>query len=177
MRYTGAALVAALACGLVGSADEAEKYVSKDGGYAVQFPPGAEVAVKTQDAPGGLKAVVTTALLKADRQTYVVVHTPHTKGVLKAAAKAVLAAGEKATLAPPGTAKVAVKDFTFGREKFPARDVLTDRDGNQTRTRFILADPKLYTLVVGGPKEFASGPEADAFLDSFELVPAGKGKK
>jgi hypothetical protein len=180
MRYKVAAVAAVVGFALVASAqDDADgKYVSKDGGYAVRFPAGAgEPKLKVQDAPAGLKAYVVVALDKAERRTYFVTHTPHQKGVLKTAAKMVLDAGEKAVLATPGTLKLAVKDFTFGKEKYPVRELLTERDGNQTRTRFVLADPTLVTLVVGGPMEFASSKTALDFLDSLELTPPGKKAK
>jgi hypothetical protein len=172
MRYRGAAMTAVLACGAVLAADApTERYASAEGGFVAYFPVGAEVKTKTVDAGGGLKAVVTTATVNAARQTYIVTYTAHQKGVLKAPAKAVLDLGEKATVAQPKTARLASKDFTVGKAKYPAREILTVRDGNETRTRFIAADPVLYTLVVGGPKEFASGKEATDFLDTFELTP------
>lgn len=174
MRYRIAAAAAALACGAVLAAADVptERYASVEGGFVAFFPVGADVKVKTVDIPGGLKAVVTTAVVKAKAETYIVTYTPHQKGVLKAPAKAILELGEKATVGQPKTTRVSAKDFTIGKEKYPAREILTLRDGHETRTRFIAADPVLYTLVVGGPKEFASGKEATAFLDTFEMTPS-----
>jgi hypothetical protein len=183
MRYKIAAVAAVLACGGVVAADAddvpVEKYVSKEGGYVAYFPVGADIKAQTVPAPGGLKAYMTTALLKAKQLTYIVTYTPHEKGVLKAPAKTILDLGEKATLAQPKVLKLDVKSLTVGKEKYPAREILTDRDGHQTRTRFVAADPTLYTLTIGGPKEFASSKAALDFLDTFEIVPPGKvkGKK
>ncbi|MBN9519310.1 hypothetical protein J0H58_12430 [bacterium] len=179
MRYQLAAISALLGFGLVTSAQDAADgwYVSKEGGYAVRFPPTTEPKLKVQDTGVGLKAYVVTAIDKAERRTYFVTHTPHQKGVLKSSAKQLLDTGEKAVLATPGTTKLAVKDFTYGKEKYPVRELLTERDGNQTRTRFVLADPTLYTLVVGGPMEFASSKAALDFLDSLEITPPGKKAK
>lgn len=178
MRNTGAVVAALFACGVVGTAQDApaEKYVSKDGGYAIRFPAGLEVKTSRQDVPGGLRSYLASAFDKAERRTYVVTYTPHMKGVLKTQAKAVLDLGEKLTLNVANTTKVSVRDFTVGKQKYPARDILSLRDGNQTLTRFVLADPMLYTLVVGGPKEFASGKEATEFVDSLELMPIPKAK-
>lgn len=173
MRFRVAA-AAVLACGgvLVGAADEpTARYADAEGGYVAFFPVGAEVKIKTVDIPGGLKAVVTTATVAAKQRTYIVTYTPHQKGVLKAPAKATLELGEKATVAQPKTMLLSAKTLTLGKEKYPARDILTIRDTNETRTRFIAADPVLYTLVVGGPKEFASGKEAADFFDTFEFTP------
>lgn len=180
MRYKIAAAAALLACGGVVAADAddvpVEKYASKEGGYVAYFPVGAEVKTQAVPAPGGLKAYVTTALLKEKRLTYIVTYTPHEKGVLKAPAKAILDLGEKATLAQPKVLKLDVKSLLVGKQKYPAREILTERDGHQTRTRFIAADPTLYTLTVGGPMEFASSKAALDFLDTFEIVPPGKAK-
>jgi hypothetical protein len=153
-------------------------FLSKDGGYTVRFPAGAGAPkLEVRDAAAGLKAHVVVALDKAERRTYFVTHTPHMKGVLKSQRAPVLDAGEKAVLGVPGTTKLAVKDFTYAKEKYSVREVLSERDGNQTRTRFVLADPTLYTLVVGGPKEFASSKTALDFLDSLEIAPPGKKAK
>ncbi len=179
MRYQFAAVSALLGLGLVASAQDAagERFVSKEGGYAVRFPTTAEPKLKVQDTGVGLKAYVVTATDKAERRTYIVTHTPHQKGVLKSAAKQILDSGEKVVLATPGTTKLAVKDFTYGKEKYPVRELLTERDGNQTRTRFVLADPMVYTLVVGGPEEFASSKAALDYLNSLEITPPGKKTK
>lgn len=173
MRLRGAAAAAVLACGAVLTAADAptERYASVDGGFVAFFPVGAEVKVKTEALAVGLKSLVTTATVKAEARTFIVTSTPHQKGVLKANAKAVLDLGEKVVVGVPKTTRLSAKDFTVGKEKYPAREVLTLRDGNETRTRFIAADPVLYSLVVGGPKEFASTKEATAFLDTFELTP------
>jgi hypothetical protein len=132
---------------------------------------GADVTTKTVPAPGGLKAFDTTATVKATQRTYIVTYTPHQKGVLKAPAKGTMELGEKAIVAMPKTTLLSSKNLTLGKAKYPARDVLSIREGNETRTRFIAADPVLYTLVVGGPKEFASGKEAADFFDTFEIIP------
>jgi hypothetical protein len=173
MRYRIAAAAAVLACGAVLAAADlpTERYAVPEGGYVAFFPVGAEVKEKTVDIPGGLKAFVTTATVKATQQTFIVTYTPHQKGVLKAPAKATLELGEKAVVGVPKTMLLSAKSFTLGKEKYPARELLTIRDGHETRTRFIAADPVLYTLVVGGPKEFASGKDASAFLDTFEFIP------
>jgi hypothetical protein len=174
MRVRVAVLSAVLGCSgvVVGAADApTERFAVPEGGYVAFFPAGAEVKEKTIDVPGGLKQYLATATVKATQRTFVVSYTPHQKGVLKAPAKATLELGEKAVLSVPKTMLVSSKTFTLGKEKYPARDVLTIRDGNETRTRFIAADPVLYTLVVGGPKEFASGKEAADFFDTFEFTP------
>jgi hypothetical protein len=67
-------------------------------------------------------------------------------------------------------AKVASeKDFKFA-DKYPARDVVTDVPGTGVyKTRFVLTGPYFYQITILGPKEYADGPEAKKFLDSFQL--------
>jgi hypothetical protein len=67
-------------------------------------------------------------------------------------------------------AKVASeKDFKFA-DKYPARDVVTDVPGTGVyKTRFVLTGPNFYQVTILGPKDYADGPEAKKFLDSFHL--------
>jgi hypothetical protein len=172
MRYKVAAAAALLACGLVGTAQDAKdgKYVSKDGGYSVRFPTGAEVKTKTQDAPGGLKMVM--AIAEQDKKSHVVMYMALPEGTLKAVpAKTILDGAAKGALSKSGGKEVSQKDFTHGAEKHPARELVVDKDGMIVRTHVIVADPKVFVLVVGGPGEYGSSKAATSFLKSFEITP------
>ncbi len=176
MRVKFAAAAALLACGLVGTAQDtavAKKYVSKDGGYTVQFPAGAEVKTKTQDAPGGLKMVM--AIAEQDKKSHVVMYMALPPGALQAVpAKTILDGAASGALQKSGGKEVSQKDFTFGKEKHPARELVVEKDGMIVRTHVIVADPKVFVLVVGGPGEYGSSKAATAFLKSFEIAPAAK---
>ncbi len=175
MRYIGAAGAAVLAFGLVGSADDAAggKYVSKEGGYSVKFPAGADVKTKTQDAPGGLKMIITGT--ESEKKAYMVMHMELPPGIVKAASpKAILDGAANGAVAKSGGKQVSSKDMTFGKEKHPGREVVVDKDGNLVRTQIIVADPKIYVVIVGGPEEFANSKAALDFLKSFEITPAAK---
>ncbi|HYH63401.1 MAG TPA: hypothetical protein VD866_01750 [Urbifossiella sp.] len=177
MRVKIAAALALMACGLVGTAQDTKdgKYVSKDGGYTVRFPAGAEPKTKTQDAPGGLKMVMTIA--EADKKSHVAMYMALPPGTLKAVpAKAILDGAANGALSKSGGKEVSQKDFTHGVEKHPARELVVDKDGMIVRTHVIVADPRVYVLVVGGPGEYANSKEAKAFLKSFEITPAKKSK-
>lgn len=173
MRVKIAAAAALLACGLVGTAQntkDAAKYVSKDGGYAVRFPAGVEVKTKTQDAPGGLKMFM--AIAEQDKKTHVVMYMPLPEGTLKAIpAKAILDGAAAGALQKSGGKEVSQKDFTFGKDKHPARELVVDKDGMVVRTHVIVADPTVFVLVVGGPGEYGSSKTATEFLKSFEITP------
>ncbi len=177
MRYKVAAAVAVLAFGLVGTAQDAPagRYVSKEGGYAVRFPAGADVKTKTQDAPGGLKMVIASA--EADGKAHAVMYMSLPPGVLKAVpAKSILDGAANGAVAKSGGKEVSQKDFTFGAEKHPAREVVIDKDGGVVRTHVIVADPRVFVLVVGGPDGFGTSKAATEFLKSFEITPAAKKK-
>jgi hypothetical protein len=49
-----------------------------------------------------------------------------------------------------------------------------DKDGMIVKTHIIVADPRVYVLVVGGPGEYGNSKAASAFLKSFELTPSKK---
>ncbi len=178
MRYTGAAMAAVLAFGLVGSADDAaagKKYVSKEGGFSVRYPAGADVKTKSQDAPGGLKMIVTG--VEAEKKAYMVMYMSLPDGIVKVAgAKGILDGAADGAVKKSGGKLVSAKDITFGKGKHPGREVVVDKDGNLVRTQVIVADPKIYVLVVGGPGEFANTKAAADFLASFELTPAATAK-
>lgn len=176
MRVKMAAALALLACGLVGTAQDtagAKKYVSKDGGYTIQFPAGAEVKTKTQDAPGGLKMVM--AMAEADKKAHVAMFMALPPGTLQAVPpKTILDGAANGALQKSGGKEVSQKDFTFGKEKHPARELVVDKEGMIVRTHIIVADPRVYVLVVGGPDGYGNSKAATAFLKSFELTPPAK---
>jgi hypothetical protein len=177
MRYTGAVVAAVVAFGLVGTAQDTvgKKYVSKEGGFSVQFPAGGEVKTKNQDAPGGLKMVI--AGVESEKKAYMVMYMALPDGIVKAAsAKAILDGAADGAVKKSGGKQVSAKDITHGKEKHPGREVVVDKDGNLVRTQIIVADPKIYVVVVGGPEEFANTKAAADFIKSFEITPAAKAK-
>ena len=45
-----------------------------------------------------------------------------------------------------------------------------NKTGLRLKTRVIIDGTRFYTIMVGGPKDFATSKEATAFLDSFEIT-------
>lgn len=174
MRYRVAAVLAVAACGLTAAAQDTvdRRYVSKAGGFSVRFPPGVEVKEKTQDAPGGLKMVI--AIAEKDKKSHVAMFMALPPGTLAAVpAQQILDGAAKGALAKSGGTEVSQKDFAFGKEKHPGRELVVDKDGMIVTTHIIVADPRVYVLVVGGPGEYGSSKAATGFLKSFELLPKG----
>jgi len=53
----------------------------------------------------------------------------------------------------------------------PGRDIQVEIDGKHIfRARVYLVGPRLYQVVVFGPKQLATSKDAEKFLNSFELV-------
>jgi hypothetical protein len=175
MRYV--LVFAVLAVGLTAVADDdAKKYTSKEGNFAIQFPSGAKVTTKDQKAPGGITLKITA--VEGDMKAYAVITTMFPEGTLKAIpAKAIFDGAEQGAAGKSGGAKVSGKDLEFGKEKFPGREFVVEKDGKFIRTLMIIADPKMYILTLSGTKDFATGKEGTDFLKSFEILKPAKNQK
>ena len=62
------------------------------------------------------------------------------------------------------------RDFEFGKEKYPARELVGEKDQLHLRVQIILAGDRLYQLLVVGPKDLTVSKDADAFFKSFEIT-------
>jgi hypothetical protein len=165
----GLLAVAVLAgAALAAGADEEKKYTSKDGKFAVTFPAGLKVKTTKQDIGNGLSLTMTVA--EAKDQAYSVMFMAMPDAVKDIPAKTILDGAEKGAVEKSGGKLVKSKTLEFGKAKYPGRDVLVEKDGNKVRTWIIFAETRMYVVLVGGPKEFAAGKEAQAFLDSFEIT-------
>jgi hypothetical protein len=62
------------------------------------------------------------------------------------------------------------KEVAVGPEKHPGRDVLIEKPLYAVRNRVVIAGPRLYQVLVQGPKEFVTSRDAERFLDAFEVT-------
>src|SRR5262245_22674769 len=85
-------------------------------------------------------------------------------------AKAILDGAEAGAAAKGKGKLLSTKEITLGKDKHPGRELLLEKDMNKIKTRIILAHNRIYTVIVGGKGDFATGKDADKFLDSFELT-------
>src|SRR5262245_10271227 len=150
----------------VQAADD-EKYTSKEGKFAIQFPAGSKVKTATQKA-GGIS--LNLASVESDGKTYVTMYTELPEAATKLPPKTLLDAMEKGAVDKSGAKLDSSKDITFGKDKLPGRESVMDKDGNKITARLILADMRVYMVMVGGPKDFATSKDATKFLDSFEIT-------
>jgi hypothetical protein len=162
------ALVAAVFCAVPTSrAADDEKYLSKDGKYAVKFPPDSKVKPITQKvADLDLHFI----LVQVDGKEFAVMYGDLPARLANTRASDLLDAGQKNIGSGSGAKVIEAKDIEFGRENYPGRDIVAEKDGNKVRARVVLVGQRLYTVLVAGPKDFAISKEATRFLDSFEIT-------
>jgi hypothetical protein len=167
MRLMIAAVGVLFAAGLVAADDK--KYTSKEGKFAVLFP--TDLKVKTdKKEQGGLTLITTGAEDKDAGTAHMVIYTELPPAIKNVPAKTVLDGAAKGAADKSGGKTLETKEIEFGPNKLPGRDLTLDKDGNKVRIKLILAETKLYIVLVGGKKDFATSKEATNFLDSFELT-------
>ena len=166
MRLT-LALLAAAFLAIPGRAADDEKYTSKDGKFAIQFPAGTKPKTETKKA--GDLDLHGASVFDADK-IYIVLYIDLPDAVKALPAKTVLDGVVQGAVKDGGGKLESSKDITYGKDKFPGREVVVDKDGNKVKSRFVLAGQRVYAVLVGGPKEFATGKDAAKYLDSFEIT-------
>jgi len=152
---------------LTASAADAEKYKSKEGKYAIQFPSGVKLSHSTQKA-GDIDMHLTIA--ESDGNAYVAMYMDLPEQAKDIPPKTILDGAEKGSVSQSGGKLESSKDIKFGKDKFPTREIVVNKDGNLIKTRIILAETRVYVIAVGGPKEFATSKDAAKFLDSLEIT-------
>ncbi|MDY3553647.1 hypothetical protein R5W24_002750 [Gemmata sp. JC717] len=149
-----------------------KKFDSKDGKFSAKFP--LEPKVVPQKA-GGLDLYITIAEKDKDKDKvgFAVIYTDLPADVVKGSpGKKLLEGGEKG-LVDNFKAKIVSSSetsFKANGKDYPARDLIAEKESLTLRVRIIMVDARLYQVFVIGPKEQATGKEADEFLKSFELV-------
>lgn len=160
MRLVLAGIVLA-AFAVNASAEDAKPYVSKSGKFKILFPDGAEPKASV----GGMNKDRYVFQVETKQRFFDVTYFDFPDSV---DAKTVFDAGEKGAVE---TAKVLCSlDGTFGRDKFPSREIAVRKDKVFVRVVMILADKRFYVLTVGGPEDFTTSKEAYAFFETFEIT-------
>jgi len=145
---------------------EPEKFVSKEGKYSVGFP--GKPMVESKKA-GGIDLNI--AIVQKGMGGFAVIHSDLPADKVKAAKPKDLLDGGQKGLIDNFKAKISsAKDFEFGKQKYPARELVGAKDATNLRFQIILADNRLYQVFVVGPKDMVTGQEADAFFKSFEIT-------
>ena len=143
-----------------------EKYVSKEGKFTAVFP-GKPMTISKQ--AGGVDLHI--AIVEKGMGGFAIIHSDLPAGAVKAAKPKDLLDGGQKGLIDNFKAKItSSKDFEFGKQKYPARELIGAKDAINLRIQIILAGTRLYQVFVVGPKDMVMGKEADAFLKSFEIT-------
>lgn len=170
MRHlTSALIVFACAAGL-GAQDE-KKFSSKEGRFAAKFP-GEPKTVKQKAS--GLDMFIT--IVEKGKSGFAVIVADLPEIALKVGADKVLEGGETGMIANTKaklTKSKEVKLKSNGKE-YPAREILAEKDDQHFRVTLILAETRLYQVLVVGEKDVVNGKDADEFVKSFEIVPGTK---
>ena len=164
MRTFIAAIVI-MCCASLAIAED-KKYVSKEGKFTVDFGSGEPMTLKQK--AGDLELNITSATKGTG--SYMVLYSDLPEGTIKSKKpKEIFDVSEKGLkFKVTGS-----KDTEFGKDKLPAREITAstaDKDPIQLRIIMMLADKRLYQVMVAGPKEVVEGKDADAFFKSFEIV-------
>ena len=163
------AAVILILSGLTAGAEDGKKFTPKDGSYTVAFPAGSKV--KTQEQEAGTGVVVSLSMVvDAKDRVYGVMHLALPESARGVPSKTLLDAGQNGALQKCGGNLLKSEDITFGMEKHPGRDLLVEKDGSKLRAKLIVVPPRVFIVLVGGPKEYATSKEATGFLDSFEIA-------
>lgn len=163
MKVLFAALVLALTAGTAFA--EGEKYTSKEGRFMVAFPKGAEPKThKSEKGPGALNAV----LAENQGTLYGVAYGDVPEAELKNLS-AFFDSVERGLVGRTGAKVAERKEVTFGPDKLPARELLTERDEAQGRLVMVVNGTRIYAIMLRGSKEFIGSKEAAAFVASFEI--------
>lgn len=139
-----------------------KKFESKDGKFAAAFP---GEAISSPQKVDGLEMTVTFAA--KGETVFVVIHMDLPADAVKDFKT------EKALLPvmSAGLTKVTKSDgTTFGKQKYPAHEITGEMRDTHLRATLILADKRLYQVVVYGTKDVVGGKAADAFIASFEIT-------
>lgn len=148
-------------------AEDGKKFVSKEGKYAIAFPTGTKLDTQARQLARGV--TLHTVYCQSAAGLFAAMHVDLPEVMADLPVKKLLDSGVNGLVQRGGNV-LKEKDFEFGMNKFPARDLLVEKDGKKVRVLVVLAGLRLYTLGAAGSKDFATGKDATSFFDSFEIT-------
>jgi hypothetical protein len=151
-----------------------KKYTSEEGNFAIQYPAGMKVSTRE-----GKQSNFILKMTKAESNTkrYSVSYMELPQSALANKAATMFDLIEQPIVNSKEAKILNRSDIVFGKEKFPAREMVVEVGGMFARTQIIHAGPKIYMVGVFGSKDFATGKEADEFFKSFEILTPPKTDK
>ncbi len=170
MRARMFAVVGLLAVlGIATAQVEFKQYASTDGRFKVLFP--GPVKTDTVEVPADkatLKVTIDSVELRGGT-TFLVTYVDAPDDVAKQEPGPRIDKVRDANKGEKGKV-LEEKNLTVGIEKYPGRDVLIETADGHLRNRIVIAGPRLYQVMVRGPKDVVTSASADKFMDSFEVT-------
>jgi hypothetical protein len=144
-------------------------FASAGGRYKVIFPGPVKSETAEVKTPAGVRVLTFDSVTLDDDVRFMVTYVDPPEDVTKQPPGPRL---DKVRDAAKGTDGKVVfdKEVVVGAEKHPGRDVLIEKPLYAVRNRVVIAGPRLYQVLVQGPKDFVTGRDADRFLDAFEVT-------
>jgi hypothetical protein len=152
---------------------ELKVFSSKEGGFTVLLPGDPKADVKKHKGPGGNKEVA-NHIFTVDQKTaaYVVAYMID-PGLAKAGEAGIKKALENARRGAEASTrgKPIDKDKPITLDGHPGLEFQLDVPNlGIYRSRVYIVGDRFYQVSILGPKEVATGPQADMVLDSFKLM-------
>jgi len=169
MRARIVILLGLFVVGGVVSAQEFKPYASGAGRYKILFP--GAVKTETNDITSGkdtLKLTLDVVELKGDT-VFMVSYVDASDEVAKKPAGPRLDKVRDGNKGESGKV-IEEKDITLGMEKYQGRDLLIETPSGFIRNRVVIADKRLYQVMVFGNKDVVTSASADKFIASFEIT-------
>jgi hypothetical protein len=148
---------------------EFQAFASAAGRYKIIFPGAVKTESSEVKTPAGPRTLTFDSVTLANDVRFMVTYVDPPDDVAKLPAGPRLDKVRDASKGDDGKV-VTDKEIVVGAEKHPGRDVLIEKPLYAVRNRVVIAGPRVYQVLVQGPKEFVTGRDADRFLDAFEVT-------
>ena len=146
-----------------------QQFASSDGKYKVQFPGPVKTQTIEVKTPSGAQNLTLDSVSFPGDTVFMVSYIDTPPEAAKNPSGPRLDKIRDASKGEDGKV-LSEKDMSVGTEKYPGRDVVIEKAGVVIRTRIVLADKRLYQVMVQSTKEFVTSPTANKFFDSFDVT-------
>ncbi|MBX9579779.1 MAG: hypothetical protein K2X87_05670 [Gemmataceae bacterium] len=143
-------------------------HVHSGDGYKVTFPGPPKVETPTAKTPLGELKVHTATYATDAGNIFLLSRTDYPAGAVAPDDLPGLYDRVRDGLKGKDGKVVSEKDVAVGPGKVPGKEVVVDRGKRQARFRVVAKGDRLFQVAAVGAGEWVTGPEATAFLDSFE---------
>ncbi|HJZ56158.1 MAG TPA: hypothetical protein VKE74_14420 [Gemmataceae bacterium] len=148
---------------------EYKQYASSAGKYKVLFPGPVFTETLEVKTPTGAQSLTLDSVSLPGEILFVVSYIDTPADTAKAPPGQRLDKIRDAARGEDGKV-LSEKDLLIGTDKLPARDVVIQKPAVVIRTRIVLAEKRLYQVMIQGKREFVTAATADRFFDSFEVT-------